>query len=233
MSVSTPTHRVMTQLIAADDGQEQLATQPGRVADAAEHDGRGERRRRPARSARSSGAARAARRPDRRARRSGSVGSGRRSVTACVPCQVAGHQVAGDRRGRFGTRPPCSTSDRDRDGRRIGRREPDEPRVRLALAAQLGGPGLAGGRDAGDLRPGRELPAELALDRLRASRRGSPAASAGRVTVDSRSGLDRAACRRRPVIAVTRCGFISTPPLAIVAATSAICSGVTNVSPWP
>ena len=38
---------------------------------------------------------------------------------------------------------------------------------------------------------------------------------------------------RSPVIAVTRCGFMSTPSLAIVAATSAIWSGVTNVSAWP
>ena len=48
----------------------------------------------------------------------------------------------------------------------IGRREPDEPGVRLAGAAELGRPGLAGGRDAGHLRPGRELPPDVALDGL-------------------------------------------------------------------
>ena len=36
-----------------------------------------------------------------------------------------------------------------------------------------------------------------------------------------------------PVSAVTRCGFIRTPSLATVAATSAIWRGVTNVWPCP
>ena len=36
-----------------------------------------------------------------------------------------------------------------------------------------------------------------------------------------------------PVIAVTRRGCISSPSFATVAATSAIWSGVTNVSAWP
>ena len=38
---------------------------------------------------------------------------------------------------------------------------------------------------------------------------------------------------RRPVIAVTSCGRISSPSFATVAATRAIWSGVTNVSAWP
>ena len=37
----------------------------------------------------------------------------------------------------------------------------------------------------------------------------------------------------RPVVAVTRWGFIRVPPFAIVAATSAIWRGVTSVSAWP
>ena len=44
----------------------------------------------------------------------------------------------------------------DRDRRRLGRGEADEPRVGPTAAAELGRAGLAGGRHAGHLRAGRE-----------------------------------------------------------------------------
>ena len=80
--------------------------------------------------------------------------------------EVCLHQRARQRR-RPGPSPTAALDeDRDRDLRVVRRREADEPRVRLARAAELGGAGLAGRRDAGHLGAGRELPAELALDRL-------------------------------------------------------------------
>src|SRR5690242_21192743 len=47
--------------------------------------------------------------------------------------------------------------------------------------------------------------------------------------------VDGPSCRLpfRPLIDVTIRGFIRSPPLATVDATSAIWNGVTNVSPWP
>ena len=74
--------------------------------------------------------------------------------------EVRRHEVAGDRRGHLGAAAGLLDEDGDRDPRCLGRGEPDEPRVRLARAAQLGRAGLAGGGHAGDLRPGGELPAE-------------------------------------------------------------------------
>ena len=93
----------------------------------------------------------------RLARRRG--GSRRRRPSASVghrvARQVAGHQVARDRRRDLAAAAALLDEDRDRDRRVLGRREPDEPRVRLARAAELGRPGLAGRRS----RPGPSRPA--------------------------------------------------------------------------
>ena len=58
-------------------------------------------------------------------------------------------------------------------------------------------------------------------------------ASSGVDDPADRLGPDRRASRSCRSIAVTSCGRISSPSLATVAATSAIWSGVTNVSAWP
>ena len=67
---------------------------------------------------------------------------------------------------RSRTIPPCSTITATAYPGRFGRRERDEPRVRIA-AVDLRGPGLAGDRDPGDLRGG----AGAALRRPRPSSR--------------------------------------------------------------
>ena len=57
-------------------------------------------------------------------------------------------------------RPACSTMTAMATRGRLGRGEPDEPRVRLAAAAELGRAGLAGGRHARDLGARGELLAD-------------------------------------------------------------------------
>ena len=57
-------------------------------------------------------------------------------------------------------RPPCSTRTAIATFGVVGRGEPDEPRVRLAGAAELGRARLAGRRHARDLGARRELPPE-------------------------------------------------------------------------
>ena len=61
------------------------------------------------------------------------------------------HQRARERRRPRPSPAPALDEDRDRDLRIVRRGEPDEPRVRLARAAELRRAGLAGRRDAGHL----------------------------------------------------------------------------------
>ena len=78
-----------------------------------------------------------------RARRSRGAGvrrSGSRWPSSSIigALQPAGHQVAGDRRRHLAAPAGLLDEDRDRDLRVVGRGEADEPRVRLAAAAELG-----------------------------------------------------------------------------------------------
>ena len=135
----------------------------------------------------------------RRAR--SSVPSGRRRAAPPAP-----------RPGRRARRGPRSRSVGCSTGAKPMNHECGSPR-----AAELGRAGLAGGRHARDLRPGGELAPEVALDRLLHRRRGSPRASAPARTRRQRPTGRSSASRPSPVIAVTRCGFISTPSFATVA----------------
>ena len=165
--------------------------------------------------------------------RSSSSRGHRRPVVAHEP--APGRASSGRRRSGAATSPPrpaCSTSTAMATVGCLGRREPDEPRVRLARATELGRARLAGRGDARDLRAGRELPPESP----------STASTIAALIVAGVRGDDDPAHRARgrssvapllPVIDVTSRGRISSPSLATVDATSAIWSGVTNVSAWP
>ena len=144
--------------------------------------------------------------------------------------EVGLQQVAGQRRRSLAAPAAALDEHRDRDPRVLGRGEADEPRVRLALAAELGAcPLLPAVVIPGPSRP-RELPPESpstasTIAAVIAS------ASSGEITRRRLRPIVRVPCF--PVIAVTRRGFISSPSFATVAATSAIWSGVTNVRAWP
>ena len=117
-------------------------------------------------------------RPGARARAVGGVGGGRRSRAGMLrglrTARSSGPSTTRERRRPLAAPAALLDEHGDRDLRVLDRREPDEPRVRLAGAAELGRARLAGGRHARHRRPRRELAPEIALDRLAASRPGSP-----------------------------------------------------------
>ena len=118
----------------------------------------------------------------------------------------------------------------DGDLRLVGRRERDEPRVQLPVAAGLRRAGLAGDLDARDLR---RLAGALVDDVLHhlghGGRRPLAEGAAERLRCGARSGAPRSGERTRS----TSVGRITTPPFANVAATIAICIGVTTRLAWP
>ena len=84
----------------------------------------------------------------------------------------------------------------------------------------------------GTFAPRRELPADRALDRRLHRRRDRLGVAGAEHPAQLLGPIVRVPLSARRC-AATRCGFISTPSFATVAATSAIWSGVTNVSAWP
>ena len=196
----------------AHDGEEQLAADPRRAGHATEQHGEDRGDRRPGRSARSAAAARAAARRLGAARRpSGSLGSVIRAALAgraSIRSPAIGAATSAPR-------PACSTRTAIATFGCLGRREADEPRVRLARAAELGRPRLAGGRDARDLGAGRELRGRAspstACDHRRVDRLARPPPSMTRPIVSGPIARVPPLPRHR----VTRRGCISSPSLAI------------------
>ena len=110
--------------------------------------------------------------------------------------------------------------------------EGDEPGVaRRRVGAELGGAGLAADDEAGD--PGRARRCRSSTTPIMASRIVAAASGDSGCCPRARRRASRTISPRSSVTRSRTWGAMITPSLATAAATSAICSGVADTSPWP